>query len=150
MSKLANDMVNAGIGVVRMHDTAEAITRRVLSAAFRVAWEHFSEDGRAAIGTPWFRDVANTIEKTILAPWTDEQVTSLNEFQTMGFMHPFTCRVGSSHGPGYLLATTNGWQCTEKNCDYNQTWAHAFMVNGEWRNYRDAMKSALGEEPESL
>lgn len=74
---------------------------------------------------------------TIYAPWTDEQVAALNEFQEAGFFHPFTCGNRGDgnhhwHGSGdlgQLVATKDGWIC--RDCDYTQGWAHAMMANRE-------------------
>ncbi len=63
----------------------------------------------------------------IQAPFTPEQVRSLNGFQQSGRYHPFTCTCGE-----HLMATEQGWIC--RDCDYTQNWAHEFMANNEWRN----------------
>jgi len=65
------------------------------------------------------------------APWTQEQVDRLNEFQRSGKFHPFTCggnRTDEKHldGEGVLVATVNGWMCPY--CDYRQDWVHQFML----------------------
>ena len=72
----------------------------------------------------------------IVAPWTQEQVDALNEYQTSGWMHPFTCghcrdTLGTDHGSNdrALVATVDGWRC--RTCAYTQDWAHAFMAEGE-------------------
>jgi hypothetical protein len=64
------------------------------------------------------------------APWTEEEVCKLNEFQKDGRFHPFTCggdRRDENHldGEGVLVATPNGWMCPY--CDYKQDWCHQFM-----------------------
>lgn len=67
-------------------------------------------------------------------PWTKEQVRALNRYQRGGWMHPFTC--GSGHRTdehhldkqGVLVATESGWLCPF--CDYEQDWAHSFMLQG--------------------
>lgn len=64
----------------------------------------------------------------IHAPFNDDQVNSLNEYQADGFMHPFTCGNNSNHG--VLVATRIGWYCTD--CDYTQNWAHGFMADWSW------------------
>jgi hypothetical protein len=72
----------------------------------------------------------------ICAPFTPEQVEALNEFQTAGQMHPFTCANRGDEGHirregsdlGQLIATPNGWTCPD--CDYTQDWAHDFMADG--------------------
>lgn len=63
----------------------------------------------------------------IYPPWTAEQVAGLNAFQHQGGMHPFTCGNDSRHR--VLVATHDGWECLD--CDYRQTWAHAFMARTE-------------------
>ena len=71
------------------------------------------------------------------APWSPEEVTSINDFQESGVMHPFTCGSGQrtdashNHQGGTLVATTNGWICPY--CSYTQDWCHEFMANGLWR-----------------
>ena len=73
----------------------------------------------------------------IRAPWTDEEVAGLNAFQHSSVMHPFTCGKRDNHkGEGLLTATNDGWVCDE--CDYTQTWAHAFMVS-DWRDLYEVM-----------
>lgn len=71
------------------------------------------------------------------APWTEEQVAALNQFQNARWMHPFTCgkREGHPLDPegdyGVLVATKDGWIC--RHCDYTQDWAHDFML----KNWED-------------
>lgn len=69
----------------------------------------------------------------IKAPFTEEQVKNLNDYQELGCFHPFTC---CSHddcdrrkqpNEGRLRATTEGWVCP---CGkWKQDWAHAFMAD---------------------
>jgi hypothetical protein len=66
------------------------------------------------------------------APWTEEEVQKLNEFQKDGRFHPFTCggdRKDRYHldGEGILVATTQGWMCPF--CDYKQNWCHQVMID---------------------
>ena len=56
----------------------------------------------------------------IKAPFTEEQVKYLNEYQKSGRFHPFTCECRED-----LIATVNGWICSK--CNYTQDWAHEFM-----------------------
>ena len=74
----------------------------------------------------------------IEAPFTQEAVQALNEYQTDTAnarpMHPFTCgnRGDGNHGSeggdkGTLIATIDGWVCP--HCDYVQNWAHGFMAD---------------------
>lgn len=78
------------------------------------------------------------------APFTPEQVESLNAYQHAGIFHEFTC--GGKHeagvvlGPGLvfepavlLVATVDGWVCSQ-SCGYTQTWAHSFMADDTWRS----------------
>ena len=67
----------------------------------------------------------------IKAPWTDEQVKNLNDYQGAGVFHPFTC--GGTNCREDLVATPTGWVCPK--CDYTQNWAHDFMLTGEWRKH---------------
>lgn len=62
-----------------------------------------------------------------------DEILRLNEWQTKGEFHPFTC---PNRGDGYhrmfngdlgaLVATTRGWICPW--CSYTQIWAHTFMA----------------------
>lgn len=73
----------------------------------------------------------------IEAPFSDEQVQQLNRYQSLGFMHPFTC--ANEHGGADVLqATPEGWQCP--SCAYTQSWAHAFMAD---RHALDAGEAAM-------
>jgi|GEM_PF-1656772 len=67
----------------------------------------------------------------IKAPFTDEQVKGLNEYQNSGVFHEFTC--GNSKHPAdkgrTLVAYNEGWKCP--NCDYTQNWAFASMTDGK-------------------
>lgn len=62
----------------------------------------------------------------IFPPWTDEQVAALNDWQTRGTVHPFTCAKG--HANNVLVARADGWHCPMVDCDYMQTWAHDFVA----------------------
>ncbi len=62
--------------------------------------------------------------------WTKEQVKNLNDYQSSGYMHPFTCG-GKKDGKdcrSILVATEDGWICPD-GCGYTQKWAHEFMIN---------------------
>ena len=71
------------------------------------------------------------------APWSAEQVRSLNGYQAAGYVHPFT------HGDGDekvdLIATTDGW-VRKDGGRVVQTWAHGFMTDWSWR---DALLEAV-------
>lgn len=76
---------------------------------------------------------ASTPVDKLHAPWTDEQVRSLNGFQRSGVMHEFTC----PHGHGALTAFGGGWLCMrEPDCLYRQKWAWSFMADGSWKQWR--------------
>lgn len=72
----------------------------------------------------------------VVAPFTVEQVNSLNDFQRSGRFHPFTCAIGPrslhSDGDGVLVAVRAGWMCPDDG--YTQDWAHRFMADGSWRD----------------
>lgn len=90
----------------------------------------------------------------IHAPFTGDQVASLNNFQLHGMMHPFTCGSEEPHdGPRpALIAGTNGWTCPGRrqgqSCDYHQDWAHAFMADWSWKPHADAVRATLGDTPD--
>jgi hypothetical protein len=74
----------------------------------------------------------------INAPFTEEQVKNLNDYQDFGSFHLFTCcspsdvpkceRV-SGKSEGSLIATKNGWVCP---CGkYTQTWTWKFMTESQ-------------------
>lgn len=69
----------------------------------------------------------------IFAPWTPEQVESLNRYQREGLGHPFTCEKRKMLHPydgteTVLIATVKGWVCPEFHCDYTQNWAWDAMI----------------------
>ncbi len=68
--------------------------------------------------------------RMIRAPWTEDQVNSLNGYQACGFHHPFT--FGDEPNKVDLIATTDGWVAIEGG-SVVQDWAHSFMLNWEWK-----------------
>ena len=60
----------------------------------------------------------------ITAPWADKQITALNVWQQLGYVHEFTCPNGHK-GNRELKAFRDCWRCL--NCGYTQDWAHDFM-----------------------
>lgn len=65
----------------------------------------------------------------ITAPFTPDQIESINGFQRAGIFHPFTC---GTEGCGHdLVAEAEGMRCPR--CDYRQDWVHDFMADGTWR-----------------
>lgn len=83
----------------------------------------------------------------IPAPWTEDQVASLNAYQTAGYVHPFT--YGDGQDKVDLIATSAGW-VAKSGGKVVQTWAHEFMTNWAWRVPEfEAMRAGMGcEEPE--
>lgn len=64
------------------------------------------------------------------APWTDEQVAALNDWQRNRRFHPFTCPGDHPECASRreLIATSDGWVCA---CGkYRQGWAHDVMTGG--------------------
>lgn len=85
------------------------------------------------------------------APFTDEQVRSLKDYQYWGKLHPFTGK--DSRGDKVdLRPTRKGW-VAENNGPIVQTWAHRFMTDWSWhprglaKNTRDisAHKLKVGD-----
>ena len=62
------------------------------------------------------------------APFTDNEVESLNQFQNCGFMHPFT-----SENSEILIATKDGW-VEKEGGPVVQNWAHKWMTNWVWKD----------------
>ncbi|MDA8153994.1 MAG: hypothetical protein M0003_15005 [Acidithiobacillus sp.] len=73
--------------------------------------------------------------KLIEAPWTAEQIETLNRLQRGElYAHPYTCphrgdvpHHDNGHDTGCLVATKNGWWCPD--CGYTQDWAHASSLD---------------------
>lgn len=77
----------------------------------------------------------------VQAPFTADQVSSLNNYQASGVMHPFTCGVCRDRLGTYvdgrlddrlLVATLAGWICP--TCDGVQTWAWDWMADWRWES----------------
>jgi hypothetical protein len=78
------------------------------------------------------------------APFTPEQVESLNAYQRSGDWHPFTCgRCGAA-----LAADTHGWLCPTPACLYQQDWAHPFMADWSWRRVPVGGPPAPDDDPD--
>ena len=76
--------------------------------------------------------------RTMKAPWNDDQVKSLNEYQGASAFHPFTCgKREPDNEPHILEATIDGWRC--RKCEakgdfsYKQDWCMAFMADWSWK-----------------
>lgn len=78
----------------------------------------------------------------VTAPWTAEQVDSLNDYQQSGAFHPFTCGNDQCRAANRspLTATPHGWV---HPCGYTQNWAHTFMADGSWKPAVTAMQELL-------
>lgn len=61
----------------------------------------------------------------IWAPWTDDQVKNLNDYQRCDYVHQFT-----GDGGEILFATKEGWVRREGETQVVQKWAWSGMVNG--------------------
>jgi ribosomal protein S27AE len=66
------------------------------------------------------------------APFTDDEVASLNAYQKSNLGHPYTCECGDHV---ILIATTDGWVCSR--CAYTQTWCHDFTANWDWTRLKN-------------
>lgn len=76
-------------------------------------------------------DITKEVTTRSHAPWTDDQVESLNGFQHCGYLHEFR-----SERDKLLVATNLGWVEEGTTTPIVQTWAHEFMTNWEWCNMR--------------
>lgn len=63
------------------------------------------------------------------APFTSEQVASLEGYQNCRRYHPFTCGNCSAN----LKPTVAGWVCPTKGCNYTQDWCHEHMADNSWQ-----------------
>jgi hypothetical protein len=85
----------------------------------------------------------------VSAPWTPEQVDSLNRYQESGLMHPYTCpNRGTGHPDGaadrgVLVATVDGWTCPD--CTYTQDWAHPWSADGTWEQLQAPTRWVLDQ-----
>lgn len=67
----------------------------------------------------------------LFAPWTDDQVASLNAYQQSGKLHPFTGERGPNGEETVLIATKDGWVEREGG-PVVQVWAHLVMCDWSW------------------
>lgn len=66
------------------------------------------------------------------APWTVEQVASLNAYQVSGVGHPFTGERAPGGEETVLTATPEGW-VEKASGPIVQAWAHTWMADWSWR-----------------
>jgi uncharacterized Zn finger protein (UPF0148 family) len=77
----------------------------------------------------------------IYAPFTADQVKHINQFQTAGCVHEFTC---ANSCRAALVAEPGGLFCPV--CDYVQNWVHEGMADGSWlSSQRDIVRSMRNE-----
>lgn len=90
-------------------------------------------------------DFERTIGKPdiVRAPWTPEEVESLNGYQECEFVHPFTGERGPNGEETILIATRDGW-IERVGGPIVQDWAHWFMADGSWKKRCEAYAEALG------
>jgi hypothetical protein len=76
------------------------------------------------------------VDERRVAPFTPEEVASLNEFQTLAVWNPVVCPAeGCCQKP---VATGTGWACPR--CAFTQVWADRWMTDGIWRNEGQILK----------
>lgn len=80
------------------------------------------------------------------APWTEDQIASLNGYQECGMVHPFTGERGPNGEETILIATRDGW-VEKEGGPVVQTWAHPFMADGSWKVAIDAWKENFFKKP---
>lgn len=66
----------------------------------------------------------------IWSPWSSGQTFQLNVFQARGNFHAFTCPNHMGFGVVKLVATMDGWVCSQHpECSYTQDWAWLSMLD---------------------
>ena len=76
------------------------------------------------------------------APWTLEQVASINGYQQSGAFHEFTCPFSDDHAAGrVLVAVENALGCP--SCAYVQFWVWNWMADWEWRQYESWLRAMI-------
>ena len=79
-------------------------------------------------------------ETIIHAPFSADQVESLNAFQESEYVHPYTCRSPACPAASWadeddwlpMAADTDGLHCID-GCRRVQTWAHAWTADWSWQ-----------------
>lgn len=72
------------------------------------------------------------VSNEVRAPWTPDQVASLNSRQ-LSAAHPYTCGSDAHEPDMALYARADGWRCIVPGCGYVQHWAHARDADWTWR-----------------
>ena len=72
----------------------------------------------------------------IKAPFTPDQVESLNAYQKSGVFHPFTGNndLLPDGEDDILVAEQDGWHSLV-DPNYTQDWAHSWMADWSWKKY---------------
>ena len=68
------------------------------------------------------------------APWTEDQVASLAEYQNCGLFHPFTSSDGA-----VLIPTPMGWTVKDFGAIV-QDWCHDWMADWSWKKQVEQMQ----------
>lgn len=77
----------------------------------------------------------------VRAPFTEDQLDSLAEFQYSDTVHPYTCPQDhdwcdycrEAGAPPLSALLEEGLTCACTGCDYTQDWVHAFAADWSWR-----------------
>jgi hypothetical protein len=69
----------------------------------------------------------------VKAPWSKDQVESINAYQSSKFIHPFTCgsEIVHKYPESILEADLYALHC--KKCSYLQSWVYSFMADWSWK-----------------
>jgi len=87
------------------------------------------EPTRMAMKSIAYSFVPECTQNLSLAPWTDDQVLSLNGYQECCRYHPFT--YGEGEDKVALIATNDGWVAYNEG-PVVQVWAHRWMADWSW------------------
>lgn len=70
----------------------------------------------------------------VIAPFTPDQVNSLNEYQKSGAFHPFTGRndLLPESKNDILIAEEDGWHSLH-DPEFTQNWAYTWMADWSWK-----------------
>lgn len=74
------------------------------------------------------------MSEKIEAPFTEDQVDSLNEYQKSGAFHEFTGNneLAPDGETDILVATIDGW-ISQYDPTYHQNWAWRWMADWSWK-----------------
>lgn len=81
----------------------------------------------------WFEADMRTRSAVVSAPFTRDQVRSLNAYQRSGPDELVTCPGANHHRRVQrLIARKSGWRCCR--CGYRQSWAYQVAADWSWRS----------------